>query len=152
MEAERFLHFVLAARRRFALDNDDALRLIHEHVHCLRVVPFHLRALYAPLVPPYALVSAPSATHAHFVIRLGEDVVLEGRGDVEYHHSETESVAVRGWREPTIIPTDAVEVLFHDEVHYRCCAQSALCFDPWLASGLSVEVTPPLGKKGDGGL
>jgi hypothetical protein len=150
----RFLHFALAARKRFALDNDDALRLIHEHAHRLRVVPYHLRALYAPLVPPYALLSprphAPRLAASHiFIMRAGGDVMLEGvlpelDSSAEYHHSATESVAVLRWREPTIVPTDAIEVLFCGEVCYRyLCTderRSLLCFDPFLASGLSVEL------------
>ena len=151
MEDARFLHFALAARKRFALDNDDALRLIHEHAHRLRVVPYHLRALYAPLVPPYALLSPRSrlpATHV-FIMRVGCDTVLEGAlpelgGSAEYHHSANESVAVRRCREPTIVPTDGIEVLFNEEVCYSyLCTddrRSLLCFDPSLASGLSVEL------------
>jgi hypothetical protein len=143
----RFFEFALAARRRFALVNDDALRLIHEHTHRPRIIPSRLRALYEPLTPPYALVSSSSVmtppTHA-FVIRKGLDVILECTSDCEYHHSATESVAVRIWREPTIIPTDALEVQFHGEAHYHyLCSddrRALLCFDPWLASGLSVEL------------
>ena len=145
----RFFEFALAARRQFALDNDDALRLIHEHTHRPRIIPSRLRALYEPLTPPYALVSSSSACLSHapthaFIIRKGLDVLLECLDDCEYHHSATESVAVRRWREPTIIPTDALEVLFHGEVHYHyLCSddrRTLLCFDPWLASGLSVEL------------
>ena len=149
----RFFEFALAARRRFALVNDDALRLIHEHTYRPRIIPSRLRALYEPLTPPYALVSSsvslshelPKAQPTHvFIIRKGLDVVLECLDDCEYHHSATESVAVRRWREPTIIPTDALEVLFHGEVHYHyLCSddrRTLLCFDPWLASGLSVEL------------
>jgi Na+-driven multidrug efflux pump len=33
-----FFHFALAARKRFSLDNDDALRLIHAHTRALRIV------------------------------------------------------------------------------------------------------------------
>jgi hypothetical protein len=144
----RFHHFALMARKRFGIENDDVLRLIHEYTHTLRIVPHHLHALYAPIAMPYALLqsSSLSSSGVRFIMRVGCETVLEESTlPAEYHHSENESVAVRMCIDPTLVPTEAVEVLFHGEVqyhyHHHCVEERVvLCLDPWLATRLSVEL------------
>lgn len=143
---EFFEQFALAARKRFAFDNDDALRLIHAYTRALRIVPHHLRAHMRDVAPPYAIVAvggAEGAAVGSFSMRVGLDVVLEQPACVryvEYRHSASEWMAVRRCRDSTLVTTDdAVEVLFHGEVHYRFflgdVQNKTLCFiDPWLSS------------------
>ena len=145
---EFFEQFALAARKRFAFDNDDALRLIHAYTRALRIVPHHLRAHMRDVAPPYAIVAASAcggdaAEGRRISMRVGLDVVLEQPACVryvEYRHSASEWMAVRRCRDSTLVTTDdAVEVLFHGEVHYRFflgdVQNKTLCFiDPWLSS------------------
>ena len=154
---EFFEQFALAARKRFAFDNDDALRLIHAYTRALRIVPHHLRAHMRDVAPPYAIVAeggASAAAEGRISMRVGLDVVLEQPACVryvEYRHSASEWMAVRRCRDSTLVTTDdAVEVLFHGEVHYRFFLgdvpkNKTLCFiDPWLSSPsalLSIMIT-----------
>ena len=146
MNKEAFVLFALGTR----LD-DDVLRLIHTQM-TRRIVPYHLRAQHLDVPPPYALVSRASEGHValRYIIRLEDEIVLEGaiprerrgEGHVEYRNRNDDTVAVRLWLEPTFTPTEAVQVLFNDEVHYHFqdASSTMLCFDPWLSSSLSVEL------------